>query len=91
MTTIPEDTVEIVGYDAISAIARDGDLYYRLTNCHQASATGVQDGTACRACYELVDPIFGAAYTAAEVAKMLTAADPFAGIVDVPTNDGWDT
>ncbi len=20
-----------------------------------------------------------------------TAADPFAGIVDVPTNDGWDT
>ena len=68
-TTDPYEP-EIIGSDEVSTIARSGSVYYRLTNCHQASATGTVDGTACRACYELIDPIFGAAYTAAEVAEM---------------------
>lgn len=56
-------SVEIIGRDDISVIAKDNDLtlYYRLTNCCGASGKGseVASGVVCRACYREVLPEFG--------------------------------
>jgi hypothetical protein len=49
----------------VEFVESDG-LVYGLTECCQASATGTDDGTACRSCYELVDSSLGACWTVAE-------------------------
>ena len=40
------------------------EFFYPLTPCCKATATGTEDGTACRGCYELISPEFGGEYTA---------------------------
>lgn len=41
-------------------------LIYPLTTCCQATATGTEWGTACRACYEEIDTAFGACWRETE-------------------------
>jgi len=56
-------SVEILGRDNLSVIARDTDIdmAYRLTNCCGATGKGseVESGVVCRACYRQVDSEFG--------------------------------
>jgi hypothetical protein len=52
----------ILGRDAVSVIAENDGMIYRLTNCCQASAKGVGAGVACRACYTLIDDEMGRAW-----------------------------
>ncbi|HNI35843.1 MAG TPA: hypothetical protein PLV93_10610 [Microthrixaceae bacterium] len=50
----------ILGEDSIGKIAVGPDEFrFYLTPCCEASVTGTADGVACRACYEVVDPLLG--------------------------------
>jgi|LakMenEpi03Aug12_release.lakeMendotaPanAssembly.Ray.scaffolds.fasta_scaffold01021_69 hypothetical protein len=49
----------------VEFVESDG-LVYGLTECCQASATGTDDGTACRSCYEPVADSLGSCWTVAE-------------------------
>lgn len=57
--------------DIKATIVRNGDLYYPLTPCCQATGTGTDDGTCCRVCYDNVDSIFGIVWTELEWTKEL--------------------
>jgi len=52
-------------YENIAYVESYG-LVYPLTPCCQASAKGTEYGTACRACYAEIDPVFGICWTTAE-------------------------
>lgn len=56
----------------VEFVVSDG-LAYALTDCCQASATGTDDGTACRSCYELIDSSFGSCWTLVEFDAYLEA------------------
>jgi hypothetical protein len=45
---------------------RIGEEVYPTTPCCSAIATACEDGTVCRACYEVVDDLFGMVWTIAE-------------------------
>lgn len=47
-------------------VVNNGNVYYPLTDCCGASATGSMGATCCRACYEEVDTILGACWTETE-------------------------
>ena len=47
-------------------IVNNGSLYYPLTECCSATATGSMGETCCRNCYEEVDSIFGICWTESE-------------------------
>lgn len=49
-------------YREITFVESHG-LVYPLTPCCEASATGTEDGIACRSCYEEVSPSFGACWS----------------------------
>ena len=42
------------------AVAASEGLIFFLSKCCGASATGTTGGTACRSCYTLIDPLYGA-------------------------------
>jgi hypothetical protein len=48
-----------------SLAANDGMVYF-LTPCCGATATGTEDGTACRGCYTLIDDYYGAAVSVSD-------------------------
>ena len=52
--------------DYIAMIAKCGDMYYPLTMCCRASATGSMGETCCRDCYGIVDTVFGCCWTETE-------------------------
>jgi hypothetical protein len=66
------DTVTIVGNDGISDIASSGGIFYRLSNCCKASATGSGNVTACRSCYREIGSEFGQAWTTSEDLELWT-------------------
>lgn len=56
--------VYVLGRDDVGVVAEYREpnrkpFRYYLTECCGASATGIEDGTACRNCYNLVDPLLG--------------------------------
>jgi len=55
--------------DVEVVVVKNGDLYYPLTPCCGASATGSEGATCCRSCYEEVDSILGICWTEEEWRK----------------------
>lgn len=53
------------------AIVKSGEIYYPLTVCCDAVATGSDGMTCCRVCYQEVDSIFGICWTEEEFQKEL--------------------
>jgi hypothetical protein len=58
-------TYELDGIPDVEFVESYGQVY-ALTDCCQASATGTDDGTACRSCYDLIDSAYGSSWTPAE-------------------------
>jgi hypothetical protein len=76
------DAIEIVYKGKHGSIAKTSYMYYLLTPCCDASATGVEYGTACRGCYQGIDPFYGIAADAKDpddVAKFMSHAKAFLG------------
>lgn len=51
--------VLVLGRDDIGLIAEGDGMRYYLTDCCIASAKGMEDGTGCRGCYNLIDASLG--------------------------------
>ena len=51
-------------------IAKSDGLYYPLTECCEASATGSMGETCCRECYVVVDTMFGSCWNESEWAEL---------------------
>ena len=59
--TVPPPVAVLIA-DHLGLLAVSDGIVYYLTPCCRASVTGTTDGTACRACYTLVDPRLGDAW-----------------------------
>lgn len=51
--------VLVIGRDVVGVIAESEGFRYYITECCAASATGTDDGTACRNCYSEVSDALG--------------------------------
>lgn len=60
MTDYPE--TRILSTDYRGTLAVNDHIVFYLTPCCQASVTGTENGIACRACYNPVDPVLGLAW-----------------------------